>query len=75
MRDEELKKRYDIILDSWRLLHKYHDTKEDDKYWSDVVHESERIMKKYDSHRFARKMLADVLEELSECERERQKGA
>lgn len=72
MKDEELKKRYDIILDSWRLLHKYHDTKEDDKYWSDVVHESERIYEKYKKHRFAKKMLADVLEELSECEKERQ---
>lgn len=74
MRDEELKKRYDIILDSWRLLHKYHDTKEEDKYWSDVVHESERIYQKYGKHRFAKKMLSNVLEELWECEKERRRG-
>lgn len=64
-----------MIGDAWSLYRKYHSTKEEDKYWSDVVHESERIYQKYGKHRFARKMLADVLEELSECERERQKGA
>lgn len=61
-----------MIGDAWGLYKKYHATQDTDQYWSDVVHESERIMKKYESHRFARKMLADVLEELSECEKERQ---
>lgn len=61
-----------MIGDAWGLYKKYHSTQDTDQYWSDVVHESERIYEKYKKHRFAKKMLADVLEELSECEKERQ---
>ena len=61
-----------IACEAANLFQKYHKTRQDDGYWNDVVRASTHIFKKYGEHRFARKILADVLEELSECEKERQ---
>lgn len=61
---EELKRKYDMFTECWRLFKKYADVKNDDEYWESVVSESNAIAKQYGNCRFVRDLLLAVISEL-----------
>lgn len=60
---EELKRKYDMLTDTWRLYRKYADVKEDDEYWDAVVNESSAISKKYGECKFIISLMLSVIDE------------
>lgn len=47
MSEEELKKKYEIFCDAWRLYRKYAGKKLHEQDWEEILSEVDRITKKY----------------------------
>lgn len=60
----ELKRKYDMFTDCWRLFKKYKDVKDSDEYWEAVVNESNAISKKYNECKFIIDLVLAVITEL-----------
>lgn len=61
---EELKRKYDMMTDAWRLYRKFADVKEDDSYWEAVTNESRAVSKKYGECKFIINLVLAVTTEL-----------
>lgn len=62
--EEELKRKYDMLTDTWKLYRKFADVKEDDEYWKQLVDESCQITRKYGECRFIINLVSAVMNEL-----------
>lgn len=68
--EEELKRKYDMLTDTWRLYKKFADVKEDDEYWEAVVNESSAVSKKYGECKFIINLVLAVITELERIYKE-----
>ncbi len=62
--EEELKRKYDMITDTWKLYRRFADIREDDEYWTQLVDESCQITRKYGECKFIIDLVSAVLNEL-----------
>lgn len=73
--EEELKKKYTMMSDVWRLYRKFADVKADDSYWEQLINESNQVSKKYNDSKFAIALLLAVVDELERIGKEMMKNA
>lgn len=73
--NDELKRKYDMFTDCWRLFKKYADVQDNDEYWEAVVSESSAISKKYNECKFIRNLVLAVITELERVYKEMKKNA
>lgn len=68
--EEELKRKYDMLTDTWRLYKKFADVKESDEYWEQVVNETNAVAKKYGECKFIVDLVLAVITELERIYKE-----
>lgn len=69
MNEDELKERYNVILDAWNFIKKYKQVEDKEEYWDAVRDESVSIAAKYGNSKFAVGILKEVLFDLEEISR------
>lgn len=74
MNQEELRKRYDVILDCWNLMKKYSGLQDKDEFWQNLIRESQEIYEKHGKTAFAKEQVESVVNELDRCFKEMRKN-
>lgn len=77
MSNEELKQKYGMFTDCWRLYKKYAvvEDKNNDEFWEKVVDESGELSKKYNNDKFAIALVLAVIDEFERAYKEMRKNA
>lgn len=71
MKDEELRKYYEVYTDSWKVFRKYSDPDGTDTFWNNLRDEVDAIYRKHDKSHFAEKVLLATVNEIDRIYRER----
>ena len=75
VREEELRRVYNLFTDCWRYFKKYVDVSDEDIYWENVVSESGELSKKYNNDKFAIALILAVVDEFERKAKELRKNA
>ncbi len=77
MSNEELKQKYGMFTDCWRLYKKYAvvEDKNNDEFWEQVVNESGAISKKYGECKLIVSLVLAVIDEFERAYKEMRKNA
>lgn len=75
MSNEELKQKYDMFTDCWRLYKKFADVQQSDEYWEKVVNESNAVSKKYGECKLIVSLVLAVIDEFERVYKEMRKNA
>ena len=68
MSEERLKECYTIINESWKLIRKYSNQKQDDEFWSNIVNDTSKLIQDHNSDPFAKNVVFAVLNMMSSLE-------
>lgn len=66
--EEELKCKYSMMTDTWRLYKQFADVKGNDEYWERLIDESNAVSKKYGECKFIIDLVSAVITELERME-------
>ena len=68
MSEEQLKEIYCTFNESWKLIRKYSNQKQDDEFWDKFVDETSELVRKHHSSQFAKNIVFAVLDVMSKPE-------
>ena len=68
MSEEQLKEIYNMFNDSWKLIRKYANQKQDDTFWDSLINETSELICKHNSSQFAKNIVFAVLDVMSKTE-------
>ena len=65
MSEEKMKECYNIFNESWKLIRKYANQKQDDTYWNNLVNDTSSLIQNHNSDSFAKDVVYAVLNMMS----------
>lgn len=68
--NEELKQKYDMFTDTWKLYRKYANVQDTNEYWDSLVNESRAVSKKYGQCKFIIDLVLAVINEFERIAKE-----
>ena len=71
MKEDELKKYFDLYTCCWRLFKKYSNPVDDDKFWDSFIAEAESIMKNSEKNDLAKKIVLATIDEIEKIYKSR----
>ena len=66
MKEDELKKYFDLYTCCWRFFKKYSNPVDDDRFWDSFVEEAGNIMEKFRKSELAKKIVLATIDEIEE---------
>lgn len=73
MKEEELKKYFNVYTYCWKLFRKYSEPVDDDEFWSNLISNADVIAKATENSEFARKIILATLDEIEKIYKESKK--
>lgn len=70
MREEELRKFFNVYTECWRFFRKYSSPTDDDEFWEKLINESSELVEKSERKELAKAIMLATIDEIERVYKE-----